>query len=48
MFQSADNINEEDLDLMPIVDTAEEAVEVICNFYKGTHPGELSPNYELQ
>lgn len=48
MFKQAGNINEKDLDLLPIVETADEAVSIICNFYKGTDPGELSPNYQLK
>lgn len=48
MWKQAGNINEKDLDMMPIVDTAEEAVSIICNFYKGKDSGELSPNYELK
>lgn len=48
MYEEAGNINEKDLDLIPIVDTAEDAVEIICNFYKGAGSGELSPNYDLK
>ena len=48
MFAKAGNINEKDLDLMPIVETAEEAVAIICNFYKGKNSGELSPNFDLK
>jgi len=48
MWKQAGNINEKDLDLMPIVDTAAEAVSIICDFYKGKDSGELSPNYDLQ
>jgi uncharacterized protein (TIGR00730 family) len=44
----AGNINEKDLDLIPIVDTADEAVAIICDFYKGSDSGELSPNYQLK
>lgn len=48
MWKEAGNINERDLDLMPIVETADEAVSIICNFYKGKDSGELSPNLELE
>lgn len=48
MFAKAGNISEKDLDLMPIVDTAGEAVSIICEFYKGKDSGELSPNFELK
>lgn len=48
MLEKANNISEGDLDLMPIVDTAEEAVSIICDYYKSKGPGELSPNYELK
>lgn len=48
MYEEAGNINEKDLDLIPIVDTAEAAVEIICDFYKGADSGELSPNYDLK
>ena len=47
MYEQAGNVDEKDLDLMPIVDTAEEAVKIICDFYKGDHSGELTPNYKL-
>ncbi len=47
MWKEAGNINEKDLDLIPIVETADEAVSIICNFYKGKDSGVLSPNYEL-
>ena len=48
MFKEAGNINEKDLDLIPIVETADEAVSIICNFYKGKDSGELSPNYDMK
>ena len=46
MLEKQHNINPADLDLMPIVDKAEEVVDIIDKFYaeKGE---ELSPNYEL-
>lgn len=48
MLKQAGNISEKDLDLIPIVETAEEAVAIICDFYKGKDSGELSPNYEMR
>lgn len=42
MLQAENNIAEKDLDLFKVVDTAEEAVQYIEDFYK-TH--ELSPNF---
>ncbi len=46
MLEQQHNINPADLDLMPIVDKAEEVVDIIDTFYaeKGE---ELGPNYEL-
>ena len=42
------NINEEDLDLIPIVDSAEEVTDIINKFYDSDSNGaNLSPNYEL-
>ncbi|MEM6318723.1 MAG: TIGR00730 family Rossman fold protein [Bacteroidota bacterium] len=49
MYKKAGNINKKDLDLMPIVETADEAVDIICNFYKkGKGSGELAPNYQME
>ena len=48
MLKKAGNISEKDLDLIPIVETADEAVSIICNFYKGKDSGELSPNYDMK
>ncbi len=46
MLERNNNVNSEDLDLMPITDDPEEVVRIINDFYaeKGE---ELSPNYEL-
>lgn len=41
------NISEDDLDLMPIVDTAEEVVQIINDFYGDTTGHKLKPNYQL-
>lgn len=48
MFKEAGNINEKDLDLIPIVDNAEDAVAIIRKFYQGKDSGELSPNFQLK
>ena len=48
MLEEAGNISPKDLDLMPIVDTAEEAVSIICDFYKGKDSAKLAPNYQLK
>ena len=48
MLEKAGNISEKDLDLMPVVETAEEAVSIICEFYKGKDSGELAPNFDLK
>ena len=48
MFKEAGNINEKDLDLIPIVDSAEDAVSIIRKFYQGKDSGELSPNFQLK
>ncbi len=48
MLKKQQNINPEDMDLIPIVDDPEEVVRIINDFYSGDeHPGSLSPNYEL-
>ena len=47
MYEEFGNISEKDLDLIPIVDTADAAVKIICDFYKGEDPGVLAPNYDL-
>jgi uncharacterized protein (TIGR00730 family) len=46
MLEKANNINPNDLDLMPIVDTPEEVIEIINKFY-AERVRELGPNYEL-
>ncbi len=46
MLEQHNNINPEDLDLMPITDSPEEVVQIINDFY--SEKGEqLSPNYQL-
>lgn len=46
VFEKEKNISEGDLDLLPIIDSPEEVVEVINRFYN-EKTRELSPNYEL-
>ena len=46
MLKKARNISELDMDLLPIVDTPEEVVQHINNFYE-TRGEKLKPNYEL-
>ncbi len=45
MLEKEGNIAEKDLDLIPIVDSPEEIVNIIRDFYGGA--GKLEPNYEL-
>lgn len=45
MFGEAKNINEQDLDLMPLVDSPEEVIDIIRKFYDRKE--KLGPNYEL-
>ncbi len=45
MFEKENNVSPDDLDLMPIVDTPQEVVEIINDFYK--EKAQLQPNYEL-
>lgn len=40
------NISAKDLDLIPLVDTKEEVIEIINNWY-GTNENRLEPNYNL-
>lgn len=41
------NISEKDLNLMPIVDTPEEVVGIINDFYSDASEHQLKPNYQL-
>jgi len=45
MLEQERNISEKDLDLIPIVDSPEEIVQIIHDFYQEAN--ELAPNYEL-
>lgn len=47
MLEKFHNISPGDLDLFPLVDTAEEVVEIINEFYKEDSQHRLKPNYEL-
>lgn len=41
------NISEKDLDLMPIVDTKEEVIKIINDWYGDSSQNRLEPNYSL-
>lgn len=46
MLAQHGNISPGDLDLIPIVDTKEEVVKIITDYY-GASPNQLKPNYQL-
>ena len=46
MLEEENNISPKDLDLMPIVDSPEEVIQIINDFY-AERVRELGPNYEL-
>lgn len=46
MLEKAGNVSAKDLDLIPIVDTPEEVIQIIEEFY-AIRAMELTPNYEL-
>ena len=41
------NISPDDMELIPIVDTPEEVIKIIHDFYDEDHRGELEPNFIL-
>lgn len=47
MLKQANNINEKDLDLLPITDDVDVVVKHIADFYSESKGHELRPNYEL-
>ena len=47
MLERFRNVNETDLDLMPIVNDEEEVIKIITDFYSGEKRERLKPNYEL-
>jgi len=47
MLEKAHNISPDDLDLIPIVDTVDECVDIINKFYDPAGKNNLSPNFEL-
>ena len=47
MLKSYNNISEKDLVMMPIVDTAQEVVDIINEFYGDSTEHQLKPNYQL-
>ena len=46
MLDKAGNISPKDLDLIPVVDTPEDIIQIINEFYE-VRAKELRPNYEL-
>jgi uncharacterized protein (TIGR00730 family) len=46
MLEKAGNISPDDIDLIPLVDTPDEVIQIINEFYE-IRARELSPNYEL-
>jgi predicted Rossmann-fold nucleotide-binding protein len=46
MLDQFGNISPEDLELIPIVDSVDDVVKIINDFYK-TSNHELKPNYQL-
>ncbi len=47
MLEVEHNINQHDLDLLPVTDDIEEVVRIINTFYTEERHGKLRPNYEL-
>ncbi len=47
VLESHGNISPDDIDLLPIVDTPEEVIKIINDFYDEDHKGELEPNFTL-
>jgi len=45
MLKKENNINEVDLNLMPITDDVEEVIRIINEFYVEDKLGQLSPNF---
>lgn len=47
MLEKENNVSPGDLDLIPIVDEADEVIRIIAEFYSSEHTDRLKPNYEL-
>lgn len=47
MLEEHGNISPKDMDLIPLVDTPEEVIKIIHDFYDEDHKGELEPNFTL-
>ena len=47
MLGEEKNINPEDMDLIPMTDSADEVVQIINDFYANKELNQLRPNYEL-
>jgi uncharacterized protein (TIGR00730 family) len=47
MLEGHGNVSPADLDLLPVVDTPDEVMAIINEFYKEDSQNRLKPNYEL-
>ena len=47
VLESHGNISSGDMDLIPIVDDADEVIRIINDFYSGEGKGELEPNFDI-
>ena len=47
MLSEENNINEIDLNLIPVTDSVDEVVKIISDFYSGEHSHRLEPNYDI-
>jgi predicted Rossmann-fold nucleotide-binding protein len=47
MLEKENNVNPDDLDLIPITDDIEEVVRIINDFYSLEKDNKLEPNYDM-
>ena len=47
LLDKFNNISPQDMDLIPIVDTPEEVIQIINDFYSDQELHQIKPNYEL-
>lgn len=47
VLETHGNISPDDMDLIPIVDDADEVIRIINDFYSGEGKGELEPNFDI-
>ena len=47
VLEAHGNISSRDMDLIPIVDDADEVIRIINDFYSGEGKGELEPNFDI-